>query len=62
MASSNVGKEPNTTNICCDDEDCQMLENPNFVDESYDTIEPQTKKAKALTSYVWIFFFENQSG
>ena len=54
MTSSSVGNERNTTSISCDDEDCQMLENPSFVsktnvDESHDTIEPQTKKAKALT-------------
>ena len=44
-----------------------MLENPSFVsktnvDESNDTIEPQIKKAKALTSDVWNFFCENQGG
>ena len=53
MASSSVGNEPNTTSISCGDEDCQMLQTPSFVsntniDESHETIEPQTKKAKAL--------------
>ena len=67
MASSSVGNEPNTTSISCDDEDCQMLENPSFVsktnvDESHDTIEPQTKKAKALTSDVWNFFMKIEMG
>ena len=57
MASSSVGKKSNTPSISYDDEDCQMLENPSFfsktnVDKSHDTIEPQTKKAKALTSDV----------
>ena len=60
MTSSSVGKELNATSISCLYEDCQMLENPNFVsnpkvDESHNTIEPQTKKAKALTSDVWNF-------
>ena len=61
MASSSVGNGPNTTGISCDDEDFQMLQNPSFVsntnnDDSHETIEPQTKKAKALTSNVWNFF------
>ena len=61
MASSSVGKKPNTASISCDDEDCQMLEKPSFVsktnvDESHDTCEPQTKNVKALTSNVLIFF------
>ena len=61
MASSSVGNEPNTTGISCNDEDCQMLQNSSFVsntniDESHEIIEPQTKKAKTLTSDVWNFF------
>ena len=52
MTSSNVGKEP--TSISCDDKDCQMLSNASFVnnsniDESHETIEPQTKRVKTLT-------------
>ena len=57
MASSSVGNEPNTIGISCDDEDCQMLQNPSFmsntnIDESHETIKPQTKLTKALTSDV----------
>ena len=61
MASSIFGKESTTISINCDNEDCKLLENPSImsntnVDESHDTIEPQTKKAKALTSDVLNFF------
>ena len=61
MTSSSVGKEP--TSISCDDEDCQMLPNASFVndsnvDKSHRTIEPQTKRAKTLTSYVWNYFMK----
>ena len=57
MAFSSVGNEPNTTDISCNDEDWQMLQNSSFVsntniDESHEIIEPQTKKAKTLTSDV----------
>ena len=67
MASSSVGNEPNTTGISCNDEDCQMLQNSSFVsntniDESHEIIEPQTKKAKTLTSNVWNFFCETWVG
>ena len=63
MASFSVGNEPNTTGISCDDGDCQMLQKPSFVsntniDESHEIIEPQTKKAKALTFDVCNFFCE----
>ena len=59
MTSSSVRKEP--TSISCDDEDCEMLSNASFVnnsnvDESHETIEPHTKRAKTLTSYVWNCF------
>ena len=61
MASSSVGKEP--TSINCDDKDCQMLPNASFVnnynvDESHETIEPQIKRAKTLTSNVWNYFMK----
>ena len=51
MTSFSVKKEP--TSISCDDEDCEMLQNASFVnnsnvDESHETIEPQTKRAKTL--------------
>ena len=59
MTSSSVGKEP--ASISCDDEDREMLPNDSFVnnsnvDESHETIEPQTKRAKTLTSDVWNCF------
>ena len=59
MTSFSVGKEP--TSISCDDEDCEMFPNASFVnnsnvDESHETIEPQTKRAKTLTSDVWNCF------
>ena len=61
MISSIVGNEP--TSISCDDEDCQMLPNASFVndsnvDESHGTIEPQTKRAKILTSDVRNYFMK----
>ena len=59
MTSSSVGKEPSI--ISCDDEDCEMLLNASLVnnsnvDESQETIEPHTKRAKTLTSNVWNCF------
>ena len=59
MTYSSVRKEP--TSISCDDEDCEILSNASFVnnsivDESHETIEPQTKRAKTLTSNVWKCF------
>lgn len=59
MASSSVGKTPNTNSSSCDaEDDCQMLQNPSFmikidVDK---IIEPQTKRSKTLTSHVWNYF------
>ena len=59
MTSSSVGNEP--TRISCDDEDYEIFPNASLlnnsnVDESHETTEPQTKRAKTLTSDVWNCF------
>ena len=65
MTSSSIGKRSNFTHINCDvEDDQQMSQNPNFVSNTNvnEIVESKTKKAKALTSTVWIFFFENWGG
>ena len=59
MTSSSVGNEANTTNISCDaEDDCQILQNPTVVGniDVDEIVQPQTKKAKTLTSDVWNYF------